>query len=218
MLIFTLFSITAFSQTYYYKQTAKISDGKRFKGNNTGQFITFTQKTCYDSDRTGISVNNGSLAYQSLENGILYYIGNSYWGAKTQYLFSEDKNRLNILPDNGGKTIYIYEKTIEPQGIKACYYIKNNNNGGTYYSSSPIENSGKSYSSPKSTTTTKTTKTMTCPYCKGSGKVEVNKSISSYGQSSSYSLCNVCGRKIYSGDVHYHTSCTQCHGSGILKL
>ncbi len=135
-LIVTLFSMTVFSQAYYYKQTSKVSNGIRSAGNNSGQFITFTKDGCYDSDKNGISVNNGFQNYKKYENGILYYLGSSYWGNQCQYCFNAAKNRLNIIPDNETGIIYVYQRVNAPVGIKTCYYIKNNKNGGTYYSSS----------------------------------------------------------------------------------
>lgn len=139
-LIFTLISITIFSQTYYYKQVAKVSKGVRSVGNNSGQFITFTKDGCYDSDKNGISVDNGFQNYKKYENAILYYLGSSYWGDQCQYCFNEAKDRLNIIPDNENGVIYVYQRVNAPVGIKTCYYIKNKNNGGTYYSSpsSPV--------------------------------------------------------------------------------
>lgn len=137
LLLFAIASISMSAQTYYYRQIAKVSNGIRSAGNNSGQFITFTKDGCYDSNKNGISVNNGFQNYKIYENGIYYYLGGSYWGSQCQYCFNAAKNRLNIIPDNETGIIYVYQRVNAPVGIKTCYYIKNNSNGGKYYSSSP---------------------------------------------------------------------------------
>ncbi len=93
--------------TYYYQQIAKIVNGDRQVGDNSGQFIYFTNKLCYDSDKDGYTVNNGVLEYIKTDNNIIMYYGDTYWG-KAYYFVASDYSRINIkLAD---RNILIYER------------------------------------------------------------------------------------------------------------
>ncbi len=47
--------------TYYYKMVRKIENGKNSTEVKGGQFITFTNSLCYESDSKGKSVGHGQL-------------------------------------------------------------------------------------------------------------------------------------------------------------
>jgi len=77
-LTFTALAITAqqtdapnANLTYYYRQTGVVRNNTLGAGDNTGQFITFTRRGCYDSDRNGMQAGDGFLAYQGIGNDAL---------------------------------------------------------------------------------------------------------------------------------------------------
>lgn len=107
-MLWCLCSADGYSQTYYYRQCKVIKNGVEYKGDNTGQFVTFTATVCYDSDSNGVSVNNGIQKYDRMEKGIRLYTGSSYWG-KADYLVKSDYSRINIrLRDSD--CIYVYSR------------------------------------------------------------------------------------------------------------
>ncbi len=59
----------------------------------------------------------------------------------------------------------------------------------------------------------------TCPYCKGTGMVEINNRVSTFGLSGSRTghKCTTCGKWITLGTAHTHTKCLQCNGTGHLN-
>jgi len=110
-------------QTFFYKQTEVVNNGNRTAGDNSGQFITFTkQGYCYDSNKDGQSVNNGSLKYINQNpQGLHVYEGDTYWG-KANYYFNGDFTRLNIRTANG--ITYIYVKETPPASVLTSAKIK----------------------------------------------------------------------------------------------
>jgi len=127
-IIFSLPVISQNSQicgkTYYYKQILKVSNGEKFQGDFSGQFIYFNDKGCYDADREGFTVNNGFLEYKSDALGYQTYEGNSFWG-KAVYYFLSDYSRLNIKIESNN-TVYVYERAVQPQGKLTSSKIKAN--------------------------------------------------------------------------------------------
>jgi hypothetical protein len=107
-------------QTYYYKQTGVVRNNNRTAGDNTGQFITFTRRGCYDSDKNGIQAGDGFLAYQGADNNVHIYNGDTYWG-KAHYYFYNDFTRINIITSDG--VIYVYEKTTPPANAVTSAYV-----------------------------------------------------------------------------------------------
>ena len=57
----------------------------------------------------------------------------------------------------------------------------------------------------------------TCTYCKGTGQVEANRSVSTYGLDTSKKECPTCHKMIIGGISHTHVTCTHCMGRGVLK-
>jgi hypothetical protein len=106
----------------YYKQTGIVRNNQKNTGDNTGQFITFTNAGCYDSDRKGNGSNDDFHRYTGLnaDKTIHIYEGNSYWG-KVHYYFNKDFSRLNVQTVNG--VIYVYEKTAAPNGVMTSAYF-----------------------------------------------------------------------------------------------
>lgn len=119
---FISFNISVCSQTYYYKIDRIIKNGVQQKNmNEGGQFITFTPKICYESDRNGYTVNNGKMDYKYTDNGVMVYLGNCYWGNVT-CLVTNDYKKINIkISDNH---IYVLERQIPPSNVLTSTYIK----------------------------------------------------------------------------------------------
>ena len=69
LLSFVLISLCVSAQkTYYYKLTKRVKDGVPYTNVSGGQFITFIDKACYESDKNGFSVEHGRLDYKYSEN------------------------------------------------------------------------------------------------------------------------------------------------------
>jgi len=90
-------------------------------GDKTGQFITFTFKGCYETDKNGHGSNEDFHKYNGLsaDKKTHIYEGNSYWG-KAYYYFGTDFNRLNVRAADG--VIYVYQKTAAPKDAVASTY------------------------------------------------------------------------------------------------
>jgi hypothetical protein len=109
--------------TRYYKQIKVVAkDRSERAGDGSGQFITFMDKGCYDSDREGFTVNNGVLKFDSETADRVYYSGSSYWG-EAMYIFTENYGRLNIRVEDSGIT-YVYALTAPPANVTTCALIK----------------------------------------------------------------------------------------------
>ena len=52
-------------ETYYYKQVNVVNGNSVIAKGNGGQFISFFNDICYDSNSKGVSVNNGTLDRKS---------------------------------------------------------------------------------------------------------------------------------------------------------
>lgn len=111
------------AQTYYYKQVKKVVNSQVAVGDNSGLFVTFSEKGCYDSDRNGFDVGNGFLSYKGKnDSGISIYAGSSFWG-NAKYCFSQDKRRLNIRL-TGSDIIYVYQIFATPSHVCTSDKIK----------------------------------------------------------------------------------------------
>ncbi len=53
LLICSLFCGVCSAQTYYYRLTKKIDGDNVYLNTGGGQFITFSDNTCYESDKYG---------------------------------------------------------------------------------------------------------------------------------------------------------------------
>ena len=188
MLIVTVQLLPA--QTYYYKQVKVVNNGHVGKGNLSGQFITFVNGKCYDSDNEGITVYNGSLKYIKTENNIHVYYGTSYWG-HAYYFVKSDYTRINIKLLESD-IIYVYARDPNLNNAKTCYYIKSRNNTiPNYRITTPYNIDSNSDNPPLSGE-------MECGVCKGTGN------------------CISCNGKgwynnRYDGNTY---ECRNCHGDG----
>lgn len=229
ILLALLWSNMSAQSTYYYKLTKKVKDGVPNTNVSGGQFITFTDKACYESDRKGFSVEHGRLDYKYSDGGIKTYVGGSYWGNHAVFLFKSDLSALNVKTEDG--EIYVYKRSLAPSDATTCSLIRKTSSGsGVYvppiyptYSVQPTNpvsgnsgNGGTTSSTSSSRTTTRDQKTRhTCPLCNGTGKWERNDgSIPLYGGTNYKVRCNECGLEHYRSTNHRHVTCPQCHGRG----
>ena len=189
----------------YKNGTIKTMDGK------SGQFVTRHKQVCYDSDREGFTVSNGSLTLKAKQGNTYMYVGPSYYGTSTSYTFFDGKGILNI-KDNEGN-VYVYKKATAPSGRKTSSLIASKRNSGSGGGSSggavyvPPVNSGDNSGTAKSSTSqgqhTKTKHPKSCQNCAGRG------------------VCKTCGGSgtylPYVGAKSY-TRCTGCNGTGRCRI
>ena len=137
--------------TYYYKLTKKIQDGVEYTNTAGGQFVSFINNICYDSDKYGISVGNGQLMLDDdYSNNSKTYIGNSYFG-NVVYRFKTDMSVLNVIVNKN--LIYVYKKTAPADNILTCSLIRKketNSEISTSYAQSPMV--GASYNNSHNNT------------------------------------------------------------------
>ena len=174
-------------ETYYYRQVNVVKGNSVIAKGSGGQYISFFNDICYDSNSKGISVHNGTLDRKSKSADYIQYMGLSYWG-NVIYQFSGDLSKLSVIKQDGTK--YVYQRATPPAGVTTSSLIKSKSSGGgtavgytqsnTYY---PPTNNGSSNdvstSSGNSATTTHSSGYHTyessyvsvdCHLCRGSGK------------------------------------------------
>lgn len=224
-------STAAIAQTYYYKLVKKVENGVTSTSVSGGLFISFTSNACYESDKNGFSVDNGSLKYTSEENGIKNYVGTSYWG-NAVFRFNADKSRLNVVVTKN-ESIYVYERSTAPAGVTTCSLIKEKQNSGGGVIIDPVnpywaDNGGyiadtnqSTFGNDNSVSTNSSNQrqptTRQCPYCNGKGRIERNSYPAMYGTTDYQVYCNECGRYFNRSTGHSHVSCSHCHGTGQIK-
>ncbi len=210
--------------TYYYKLTKKIDGENHYTNTAGGQFISFYNDICYDSDKYGISVGNGQLKYEKqYSNSTNTFVGNSYFG-NVVYRFSSDYSILNIIVNKN--LVYVYKKTTPPEDATTCSLIRNKKNDNSSYGHyvQPYGNSiyNDSYnhqnnSSNKTSNTTSTNKTKVrkkCAYCSGKGETIQHEYVSTFGLDGPRVHCNICNQSWNYGTVHAHHRCSHCNGTG----
>lgn len=174
------------AQTYYYKLISYGKSGTENKKVSGGQFITFQAAICMETDKDGCSVGNGYL--QRKANDRNQYVGTSYWGGGSRFIFSSNKSSLKIITPKG--ITYIYTQSATPNGVRTCSLIKG----------STPQSSGYVPSSP-----TSVQKTQSCGICYGTGKCSTcnGSGVSQYGHAHIYGACGGTGK------------CATCNGTGI---
>lgn len=186
MIVFAFGTGVAQKRVEYYKyiksiylSTNKVSMAKE----GLGQFITRNGDVCYESDKYGNTVGNGSLKLTVRQGNNVKYVGGSYYGFNSHFSFFDDKGVLNI-EANG--FVYVYKRSTPPSGVTTCSFISehsptyvtpavptvpNNNVSGGNSTSKPT----KSYNKWEATTVydpcPRCSRSGRCPTCKGNGKV-----------------------------------------------
>lgn len=230
--LWTLFCLcisSANAQTYYYKLTKEIKKGLTNTNVKGGQFITFEDEKCFESNKFGESVGNGVLKYNRYYSSqYKTYTGTCYYGQNAFFRFNSDKSLLNI-ETNAGK-IYVYRRTTPPAGITTCSLIRKSNysNSGFIdgYSSPPNSTQqpvfggekhggtslGKNEDSDEKARKQTPTKHQ-CSLCNGTGKIIREYGTATFGTDSQV-YCSICGRSYFRSTGHSHVTCPTCHGKG----
>ncbi len=239
LLLLIVFGQSIDAQTYYYKYTKSIIKGKHDTNVSGGQFITFDGSKCFESDKYGNNVGNGSMSYDA-ENSkqLKTYWGSCYWSKNAYMKFNADKSVMNI-ETNAGK-IYVYKRATAPAGVTTCSLIRKpepssgvSSGGGGYTPTYPAQptypqggyagggtyNGGQSGNTGGSTYRPERDKPQKtrhiCPGCNGARTIVRNDgSISSYGNSGYMKRCPTCGQEYWSTTFHRHVTCNICHGRG----
>lgn len=209
--------------THYYKLTKTVIKGATSTNVSGGQFITFNDRLCYESDKQANQVNESRMNYKYTDDDIMVYYGKCYWGEYTTFFFTTDKSKLSVRTSGGDK--YVYERCAVPSGVTTCSLIKEKESGGTYVPLPiyPIggvggrdnggANSGGSHSDKTGGTDNVPRQpiTKTCGVCHGTG------------------TCNICGgdgwvvaygmgKDHYCPSCHNHNGkCSSCGGRGTWK-
>ena len=145
-ILFLLTIQSIFANTYYYKLIKKIDGDNIYTNTRGGQFITIEDDICYDSDKNGDPVGNGSLYYERYTNGVYTYKGKCYFGEDAQYKFSSDMSLMNIVVSDG--RIYVYRRTTPPEGVYTCSLIKQQKSNSSSSSGSGGYNPAPVYTAP----------------------------------------------------------------------
>ena len=216
------------TQTYYYALTKQSVRGKVSTNVSGGQFITFVDDFCYESDRNGKAVGHGSLKRVKAVSGFKSFVGKSYWDSESTFKFKEDFSAYNVILANGD--VYVYKRTIAPSSQHTCSLINRRkeqhvgNSGGTF--SNPTIGGGgygnniggSNNNSSNSTTTGPNGKGVEkvwhdCPLCNGKGRVPHESNAGRFGLSNDYKVyCSECGREFWKSTGHTHVTCRQCKG------
>lgn len=219
LLLFILISGVGYHLSYaqmigicYYKHIKSVTkDRKEQAGNEKGQFITFNEKGCYDSDESGFTVNNGFLKLEEKTSERVYYAGESYWG-KATYIFTENYGRLNIVVEESGIT-HVYVSAAPPANVHTCALIKEKKPDATpvnpYSTINPVTPvTGVSNNQGGTTLVEKRT---TCTFCNGMGKVH-SDDVTCF--SSKDKWCEGCQRMVSCSHCHLCRTCPSCSGKG----
>ncbi len=210
----------------YYALTKKYFRNGAISSNVTGgQFVSFIDNICYESNNKGIGVGHGTLKLKNGNSNYKLYVGSSYWGANTIFKFKSDLSILNVVLENGN--VYVYRRQAAPPSATTCSLIRkkgssigNANSGGAVYAPSypNYGNNGSNAPNPSrgqnnSSTRRQPTK-HTCNLCKGQRRIVKDTYTSLYGQSDYQVKCNECGGYFMRSTGHTHITCPQCHGRG----
>ena len=205
IIFFCLPTLCIAQQTYYYKQSGKVENGIRKAGDQSGQFVTFSKKVCYDSDIDGLYIQNGILEYVSQKGNVKSYRGDSFWG-KAHYFVSVDFSRINICLSDG--TVYIYEREIPKAGVTSSSKVKAKNQ--TVINPPVVVNV---VVGPGTISNNKTkTQKVICSFCNGTGRNPLCDYPPEFtGKVETYQYCPICKS---TKRVHSHGTCPSCQGRG----
>lgn len=222
----------------YYSLTKMVRGEMQQTDVSGGQFISFIDDICYESNKNGIGVGHGTLKKNdNLSNSSFkIYRGDSYWGDGATFKFKYDMSALNVILDNGD--VYVYKEMPAPADVKTCSLIrrkKGKSGSASSTSSSTSSSSGYVQAQPNYNSTNtnnyigsnvgtgavqsqsvapaKQPTRHECPLCHGKGRIVRDNPVATYGNDTQV-WCGECGRYYMRSTGHAHVTCTQCHGRG----
>lgn len=214
------------AQTYYYALTKQSVGGKVSTHVSGGQFVTFVDDFCFESDRNGKAVGHGSLKRVKASSGFKSFVGKSYWGTESTFKFKDDLSAYNVILANGD--VYVYKRATAPSSQLTCSLINRNEQkyeerGSGAYSPYVIggsgygNNMGGSNNSSTSTSGSSGKKLVKvwhdCSLCNGKGRVPYESNPIQFGLNNDYKVyCSECGREFWKSTGHTHVTCRQCNG------
>ena len=216
-------------ETYYYRQVNVVKGNSVIAKGSGGQFISFFNDICYDSNSNGISVHNGTLDRKSKSADSIQYMGLSYWG-NVIYQFSGDLSKLSVIKQDGTK--YVYQRATPPAGVTTSSLIKSKSSGGgtavgytqpnTYYPPTNYGSGNSSTTNSSQSITQQSTNTQyqksrhKCHYCNGTGDkiIDPSRNVPQFGlRDDVKEYCSKCGQYFKKG-THAHITCGHCGGRG----
>lgn len=232
-------AIAVAQTTYYYERTAVVDAGKRQSSYGDGHFITFVDKGCYDSSQEGYTMGTGFRRYQTTQNGVSSYYGESYFGM-AHYYFSADRSLLNIVCDGNSNRTLVYERRQAPSGTTASSRRRStsansqtassgttttpsdgSSNSGSWSSGSGVSGGASSNNGSSGSTTSGSSyskrQRRDCPFCQGDkGYDQINYG-TNYTGSRTYKYCDKCRKSVPSEHYHVWITCKTCLGKGYLE-
>lgn len=209
----------------YYALTKKVCNNIQTTNVSGGQFISFIDDICYESDIKRIGVGHGTLKLnKNYSNGSFkVYMGDSYWGSNTTFKFKSDLSVLNVILESG--EVYVYKRQPAPSSITTCSLIRKKKKEGSggytpVYPVTPVysgsSNTPITSSTPRQNTTPakRQPTTHTCSLCNGQKRIVKDTHPPLYGAKDYQVRCNECGESFPRSWGHTHVTCPQCHGKG----
>ena len=216
----------------YYQLIRKEKNGVSDKNVSGGLFITFVGSMCFESDKSGVGINHGTMQRSDNYSNakVTVYDGSKFWGQYTAFKFNSDKTGLNVIFDDG--EIYIYKQSSPPEGVITCSLIRKKENdsssGYSPHSSYPVQQD-PSQGYPKAEANTSNMNNFEpsssqrryvkyyedCFYCHGNGTVVLEQSVVTFNLEKRY--CNICGESYWSDHTHSHVTCKYCKGKGQIE-
>lgn len=194
-----------------FGQRINYSDGSYFRGivqngkrkSGTVYFKDGRRESCYDYDENGYF--NG-FALQEWTDGS-WYVG--YWNHGKK---NGEGTQATVI--NGSLKYY---DEVWVNGTCTSSQLVNkpklDKKVWTYTPTLPVNGTNSSNGRSRSTNSS----SRECPYCRGTGSVETNRSVGTYGLNTSKRKCATCGKWIMAGTAHSHTPCRHCNSTGRLR-
>lgn len=200
VLLFIIYDVASAQKVIPYELKKQILNGETESKQGEWLFLAILEDVCYDSDKYGFTVNNGTLK-KNRNQSFTTYEGESYHGYSC-YRIKNDYSKLNVIDVEKG-IIYVYERNFPPANITTCSLIK----GKT--GASNIEGHLIQYNSPIQEKRV-VTKRRRCSYCDGKGSVKKYAGTQANMDNDIIYRCLECKELMHTYDKHIHQKCPYC--------